>query len=206
MHIVAGLTLSLTLAAAAAAPHAWLDAAVPLAWNTAAAAIPAAPAWRLDGRVVPGGKDPELLGGGRCASTVRAAATGPERIISTHGWLIARVVPALPSGTDPGGVSIVMGISGADGMCRPLAYQLFAFRGGRYIGTLSPQLMDARADASFEAVRLTGPATLRVDFLRYAENDPLCCPHATTRVSFAIAGGTRRRVVPVSAHTKPNSG
>jgi hypothetical protein len=206
MHIVAGLTISLTLGAAAMAPHAWLDAAVPIGWNSAGAAIAAAPPWRIDGRVVPGGKDPELLRGGRCASSVRGAATGPERIISTHGWLIARVVPALPSGTDPGGISIVMGISGADGMCRPLGYQLFAFRGGRYIGTLSPELMDARADASFEAVRLTGPTTLQVDFLRYAESDPLCCPHATTRVWFAIAGGSRPRIVPVSVHTKPNSG
>lgn len=206
MNIVAAAALSLTVAAASAPPPAWLDAAVPSGWNNAAAVIAAAPPWRLDGRIVPGGKDAELLRGGRCASTVRPAVSGPERAVSARGWLIARAVPALPSGTAPGGVSVVMGISGADGMCRPWGYQLFAFRGARYIGTLSPQLMNARTDGSFLAVRLTGPTTLQVDFLRYADQDPLCCPHATTRVSYAIVGGIRPRIVPISARTKPNAG
>jgi len=195
----------LVLAATMGSTPAWLDARVPVNWNVPGAAIAAAPLWRLDGRIVKGGKDPELLPGGRCASTVRPATAAAERAVAARGWLIARVVPALPSARARGW-TVVMGISGADGMCRPLGYQLFAFRGSAFAGTLSPQRMDARTDASFVALRPTGPNTLEVDFLRYADQDPLCCPHATTRVSYAIANGARAVIRPTASRSKPNSG
>jgi hypothetical protein len=105
-----------------------------------------------------------------------------------------------------GGWTVVMGISGADGMCRPVGYQLFAFHGGAFVGTLSPQRMDSRTDGSFVALRPSGPNTLQVDFVRYADQDPLCCPHATTRVSYAIANGVGAVVKPIASRTMPNSG
>ena len=136
MNVTGILAASITLAVAAAAPHAWLDAPRPAGWSYRVA-MPAAPPYRLNGRIVPGGKDPELLPGGRCASTVRRARTAPERSVAARGWFIGRVVPPLPSSTSRGSWAVVMGISGADGMCRGLGYQLFAFRSGVYVGTLS---------------------------------------------------------------------
>jgi hypothetical protein len=180
--------LSLALAATTGPSPAWLDARVPANWNVSGAAIAAAPA------------------GGRCASTVRPAAGSADRAVAGRGWLVARVVPALPSAMNAGGWTVVMGISGADGMCRPVGYQLFAFHGGAFVGTLSPQRMDSRTDGSFVALRPSGPNTLQVDFVRYADQDPLCCPHATTRVSYAIANGVGAVVKPIASRTMPNSG
>jgi hypothetical protein len=194
---------SLGLAATMAPSQAWLDARAPSNWNVPGAAISAAPPWRVDGRIVKGGKDPELLSGGRCASTVQPAAGAAERAVSARGWLIARVVPALPNS---GAWTVVMGISGADGMCRPLGYQLFTFHDGSFVGTLSPHLMDARTDASFVALRPAGPNTLQANFLRYADQDALCCPHATTRVTFSIVNGRRPVIAPTASRTMPNSG
>ena len=204
MNVTGILAASLALAVTAAAPHAWLDAPHPAGWN-ARMAMPAAPPYRLDGRIVPGGKDPELLPGGRCASTVRRARTAPERTVAARGWFIGRVVPPLPSSTSRGGWAVVMGISGADGMCRELGYQLFAFQSGTYVGTLSPQLMDSRTDASFVSLHVTSPSTLQVDFLRYADADPLCCPHATTRVSFAVTKNAYPSIAPYATATSLNS-
>jgi len=195
---------ALAFAAGMGPSTAWLDARVPANWNRPGAAIAPAPPWRSDGRVVKGGKDPELLPGGRCAATVQPASGTLQRAIASRGWLIGRVVPALPSMN--AGWTVVMGVSGADGMCRPLGFQLFAFRNGAFVGTLSPRPMDARTDATFVALRTTGPSTLQVDFLRYADQDPLCCPHATTRVSFAIANGARAVIKPTGSRTMPNSG
>ena len=204
MYVTGILAASIALAVAAAAPHAWLDAPRPAGWSYRVA-MPAAPPYRLNGRIVPGGKDPELLPGGRCASTVRRARTAPERSVAARGWFIGRVVPPLPSSTSRGSWAVVMGISGADGMCRGLGYQLFAFRSGVYVGTLSPQLMDARTDASFVSLHVTSPSTLQVDFLRYADADPLCCPHATTRVSFAVTKNAYPSIAPYATETTPNS-
>jgi hypothetical protein len=51
-------------------------------------------------------------------------------------------------------VEIVAGMRGADGMCRPVAYNLFVFVGGRFAGVLSPAPMTSRLDGSSGAVRL----------------------------------------------------
>jgi hypothetical protein len=201
MNVTAVIAASFALAVTAPAPHAWLDAGQPAGWN-ARVPMPSAPPFRLDDRIVPGGKDPELLRGGRCAGTVRPPRTAPERMVAARGWFIGRVVPPLPSSTS---WAVVMGISDADGMCRPFGYQLFAFASGKYVGTLSPQVMNARTDASFVSLRPTSPSTLEVDFLRYSDADPLCCPHATTRVSFGLTKNRFTSVAPYATKTTPNS-
>lgn len=77
-------------------------------------------------------------------------------------------------------------MSGVDGMCRPLGYQGFVFVEGQFAGTLSPKAMNSRLDGDISRIFLTSPSTLFVEYKRYNENDALCCPSATSRVSFKI--------------------
>lgn len=87
-----------------------------------------------------------------------------------------------------GKLSIVSAMSNADGMCRPLGYQFFVFAGKRFVGTISPVPMDSRSDGALGRVILTGENTLVAEFLRYTPDDPLCCPSATSTVSYALVG------------------
>lgn len=105
-----------------------------------------------------------------------------ERALTEAGWL------AFYAGGGPlisGDLEIVGGMTAADGMCRPLQYNLFVFVGGRFAGTLSPVLMDARADGASGVVRIAGGA-IRVDFSRYRGDDPLCCPSAHVEVRYRV--------------------
>jgi len=52
-------------------------------------------------------------------------------------------------------------MTAADGMCRPAHFNVFVFVGGRFAGTLSPQLMTSRLDASIGALRIAA------EFARY---------------------------------------
>ncbi|MGE3511768.1 MAG: LppP/LprE family lipoprotein [Vicinamibacterales bacterium] len=117
----------------------------------------------------------------RCHQPVLQASPA-ERALTEAGWLAFHV------GGGPlvsGDLEIVGGMTAADGMCRPLQYNLFVFVGGRFAGTLSPVLMDARADGASGAVRIAGGA-IRVDFSRYRGDDPLCCPSAHVEVRYRV--------------------
>jgi len=70
-------------------------------------------------------------------------------------------------------------------MCRPSGYNVFVFVGGRYAGTLSPEPMTSRLDGASGDVRLALPQVV-VEFARYTEKDPLCCPSLRSTVSFRI--------------------
>ena len=193
MRIALALLISIGLMGAT--PRAWLDSAVPAGWNVAGAAIPRAP----------GPPDAELEPGGRCANTARRAATAEDRAVARKGWT---PIVAYQNSTGAhltmrkGPVALVLATSGADGMCRPTGYQLFAFFNGAYAGTLAPKPMDARTDGALLGATITGPAALRVEFLRYADADPLCCPHGATRVTYSVRSRAAGPVaVPVSAGT-----
>jgi hypothetical protein len=71
-------------------------------------------------------------------------------------------------------------------MCRPDSYQDFVFVNGKFAGTLSPILMNARSDGG--AVKITFPAAVKilVDFDRYTDKDPLCCPSRISEGTFEI--------------------
>jgi hypothetical protein len=150
-------------------PASWLDQ--PLRnWNRAGAAVPAAPA------------APEPLKGvvSRCRLTPPGGSAA--KAVSAAGW-----IPFRYFGTPlaQGDVEIVGGMTGADGMCRPTGYNVFVFVGGRHAGTLSPEPMTSRLDGASGEVRLALPQ-IAVQFARYTEKDPLCCPSSRSTVRFRI--------------------
>ena len=177
---------------AAAGPTSWLDAKTLVSWNTAA---------RMEPPVRPGAADGELAKGGRCASFVRPPTSTEDHALTTLGWSLVGPYQRY------GETSIVSAMAAADGMCRPMGYQSFVFIDGWYAGTLSPKLMNARTDATISAlsIPLYSATDFTVDFVRYTPDDALCCPHATTSVSFKVKSfGGRPHIVPVAAGTQKN--
>jgi hypothetical protein len=157
MHRFSSFALALMLAsialttrtATASAPGLWLDNRAPRAWNQPGAPIASAPAWSTDGKTIAGRRDPELLPGGRCAAQVHRPSTPTERAVAAKGWFLFSPGASSMIATSGPRWSVVLGMADADGMCRPLAYQVFAFVGGRFVGTLSPTLMASRTDGAF---------------------------------------------------------
>jgi hypothetical protein len=144
-------------APATAAEQSWLD--TPLTnWNAAGRPLPTAP--RPDG----GRRDPQ------CASREREPATAEDQQVVAAGWGLYNTYQA------GWGVTIVSGTSGYDGMCRPMGYQVFVFMRGQYAGTIAPLPMASRADGALSDVRYFGGDELTATFVRYADDDPLCCP------------------------------
>jgi hypothetical protein len=99
-------------------------------------------------------------------------------------------------------VEIVGGMRGADEMCAPVNYNLFVFVGGRLAGTLSPNAMTSRTDASSGAVRILAADTISAEFARYSAKDSACCPSARMTVRYRLdRSGTSPLVVPLDIRT-----
>ena len=182
--LVAGL---IPAPAAQAAPVAsWLDLAVPAGWNTPGQAVPAAV------------RDPSAHVDPRCVAQYRPPSKSrADRAVAKAGWSLVGPLQVF------GDTELVTAASGADGMCRPLGYQAFVFRSGKFVGTLSPQPMASRTDGMAGTIRLVAPDRLHVEYARYTDRDPLCCPSATTFVTFAFHGTGKSAVVaPVDARTQ----
>ncbi|MBK7772176.1 MAG: META domain-containing protein [bacterium] len=184
--ITAALLVATT---AAATPASWLDQPVPDNWNTAGRPVPAAV------------RDPQAQGDPRCAAQFRIPSKSrADRAVVKAGWSLVGPLQVF------GDTELVTAASGADGMCRPLGYQAFVFKGGKFVGTLSPGPMDARTDGIANQIHLVAPDRLHADFARYTDQDPLCCPSAITSVRFEIRGtGKAALVVPVDAQTQPTA-
>ena len=177
---------------AATSPVSWLDAKTITNWNTPAT---------LTLPMRPGSADPELARGGRCAGELRPATAPEDKALVAHGWSL--VGPYQRFGT----TSVIAGASGADGMCRPMGYQGFVFVNGVFAGTLSPKVMNAREDSAFNgpSVSIYNAADFAVDFARYTADDPLCCPSATSSVTYVLKPlNGHMRVVPTSVTTQKN--
>jgi hypothetical protein len=170
----------------------WLDARLPANWNVAGAVLPGAP----------GPSDPDLAPGGNCAPMLRAPTAPEDVALARKGWSLVGPYQRF------GRTSVVMATAGADGMCRPDRYQGFVFVDAVFAGTISPHLMNARSDGGVAgvSVNLYGESELDVTFTRYSASDPLCCPHASTSVSYAVRTlGNRSIVEPTSAQTSKNA-
>ena len=162
-------------------PVSWLDASKPTSWNTPGSAIPSAP------------RMPEPIDL-RCRTQARAPETGADTQLADRGW-------DLVGGYQGGwGILVIQGAAGYDGMCRPRAYQDFVFLRGVFAGTLSPGVMDARADGALKRVTLQSGQRLVVEYARYSAVDPLCCPSKATTVEFEI-GSDEGVVRPLSLST-----
>ncbi len=158
----------------------WLDA--PLAsWNKVGAALSKAPITSTDRDKVMKTCDLKL---GR--------STPAERALADAGWIPFR---NFDQQLAQGDIEIMDGMSGADGMCRPMGYNIFVFVGGSFAGTLSPNLMSSRSDASSGAVRILDADTVSAEFVRYTDKDPLCCASSRVTVRYRIDRTGRQPVV-----------
>jgi hypothetical protein len=144
----------------------WLDGDL-ASWNTPGMAIPSAP-------TVDGNTDP------RCAERERPAETAEDDALIAEGWHLF-----LPYQRG-WGVTLISGLASYDGMCRPLGYQSFVFVDGVFAGTVSPEPMDSRTTGAASDVNLWYVDQASAEYLRYAPDDPLCCPSSTDSVNFTI--------------------
>jgi LppP/LprE lipoprotein len=192
-HGVRVIDLAMALAIGSApvfaqAPASWLDR--PLAnWNGPRKALPKPPAG--DARAA------DFVARCRLA---QLRSTSAQRAVASGGW-----VPFRYFGKDlsRGDVDIIGGMAGADGMCRPLKFNVFVFVGGRFAGTLSPIVMNSRIDSGSGAASFA-ESGIDVLFDRYAPSDPLCCPSARVMVRYRIDRTSRGPVVvPVSVAPAP---
>jgi hypothetical protein len=177
---VGTVLLTVSVAAAQNSPASWLDRAL-TSWNHAGDAVPIAPAAdEANTSVI-----------SRCRLTPPRTTTA-ERAVDAAGWIPFWNVDQQLVRED---VEIVGGMRGADGMCRPVTYNLFVFVGGRFAGVLSPTAMMSRTDGSSSVVRLPLPM-ITAEFARYTSTDPLCCPSSRVTVRYRI---DRTAVGPVVA-------
>jgi hypothetical protein len=159
----------------------WLDR--PLTnWNRPGASLP---------RASQGSSTAELLK--RCPATGAQPSSPAARQLSAAGWL---PFFALDREIVRGDVEVLAGMADADGMCRPMGYQLFVFVGGAFAGTLSPQPMDSRTDQSSGPLRILEDGVVQADFSRFASSDALCCPSGHMTVRYRIDRQPQPLVVP----------
>lgn len=168
------LFLLLTTAGAAFGQTSWLDR--PLNnWNNGNGSVPNAP------RTL-------VAISAQCQSQIRQPDSISDRALTRAGWSLFGAAQTF------GQVTVVNGMAGADGMCRPSLYNTFVFVGGRFVGTLSPTNMEARSDGALDHATLNGVDNVSAEFSRYRSSDALCCPSQTSYVSYSITTGTRALV------------
>ena len=184
------MLLAILLVAAGAGVHGiaghWLDR--PLAsWNAPGVEIPVASSDAVT-------RDALVR---RCALTPRQTTTG-EQALFAAGW-----IPQLHLDRElvDEETEIVAGFDSATDDCLPSGLNLFVFVGGRFAGTLSPDLTRPGTDGAIGAVRISGDR-VAVEFARYTPADTECCPSSRVRVTFEIErSGAAPTVVPVSLRT-----
>lgn len=183
------LTATLLLAGVATLAQApeisWLDR--PLSnWNTPGRAMP---------RATPKHEAISVIAK-RCSLPMLRNTTG-ERAVADAGWLPFHTFDRQIVQRD---VEIIGGLAGADGMCRPVDFNVFVFVGGRLAGTLAPTPMASRTDSSIAGgVRLGADDAIAAEFSRFTVADPLCCPSQRVTVAYRIdRTATPPVVVPVS--------
>jgi hypothetical protein len=192
LHMIA-FTLGFgAVAVAQSSSSTWLDK--PLTnWNTPGRAIPAASP----------GTESVAEFTRRCSLNPPQTTAG-ERTLADAGWVPYRVFDRQILDRD---VEIIGGMAAADGMCRPMHFNVFVFVNGHLAGTLSPQPMDSRADGSIGgAVRLSAADDrIEAGFSRYQDKDALCCPSSHVTVRYRIDRTTTPPVVvPVNVRvTRP---
>jgi LppP/LprE lipoprotein len=185
---------SLTIASPVASPTApvfepsWLDDASN--WNQAGAALPSAPP--QEGSNLPYCTE---------SSAWREAALPEDEAVESAGWKIYGAAQVF------GSTTVVTAMANADGMCRPMDYQAFVFQDGQFVGTLSPNAMAARAEASLARYDLYGEGEILATFNRYTTNDAFCCPSGESLVFYRIEPqGEASILIPeLPASTTPKS-
>jgi hypothetical protein len=170
--LASALLVGAVVAAQAPEPT-WLDR--PLSnWNVSGRAMPRA---AINGETIA-----EIAK--RCALLPVKRNTPAERMVADAGLLPFHMFDRQIVQRD---VEILGGLAGADGMCRPVDFNVFVFIGGQLAGTLSPSDMLSRTDGSIAGgIRLADDDTIAAEFARYTETDPFCCPSGRVTVRYRI--------------------
>ena len=155
--------------------------------------------WSRPGMAVPAAPPRTTVDDPRCEAQARPPETPQDQQVTTAGWTLFAPYRG------GWGLTIVSGLSGYDGMCRPFGYQFFVFVDGAFAGTISPLPMDSRTDGAGGLEEyFDGSGTLSGTFARYAPTDPLCCPSAQSTVEYRVERTTSGPVlVPASVQTAP---
>jgi hypothetical protein len=132
----------------------------------------------------------------RCA--IPPPDTDAHRAVERAGWI---AYDHLDRRLAQGTLEVAAGMRGADPECRPTAFNIFVFVGGRYAGSIAPGPMTTGLDASAGAVRITGPDRMTAEFARYGNADAPCCPTARMTVEYRIESAGHPRLVPVNVRT-----
>lgn len=172
---IAGIAL-LTLPASAQPSGTWLDDEA--AWNSPGAPVPAVP---------------DAIGGNNlenCDRSQRPAALPEDDQVTAAGWTLFGAAQVF------GSTTLISAMADADGMCRPLQYQVFVFSDGVFVGTLSPVPMDSRTDGSLIDANLYREDLIVARFNRYAPMDALCCASGQSRLSYTVEVQDGAVVVP----------
>lgn len=167
----------------------WLDQQVPMNWNRPGVSVPNAP-------------KSDAMNIGRCQQQIRNPSNPEERTVRAAGWTLYNVRGETLSVE---GVSLVQGLTGFDGMCRPMGYQGFVFVRGVFAGTISPKSMSARGDGALIQTNIEGASVLNSQFARYSRQDALCCPSRTSKVNYRIDfQNGKPLLIPIKVTTYPN--
>ncbi|MCU0533690.1 MAG: META domain-containing protein [Hydrococcus sp. Prado102] len=183
-YLFLALAFSLTTFSASAQSHSWLDSPL-VNWNESSD-FPRLP------------EPVEATNVQQCRESVREPESDAEGALTRRGWHLFGSVQSF------GTTQLIMATSGFDGMCRPVSYQAFIYVEGRYAGTLSPILMDSRADGALINARLISTRNISAEFVRYSKSDPLCCPSQTSFVSYSVRPDEVPDLVPTDVLTRAN--
>lgn len=166
------LAVVLTFSVVTFAQDLWLDKPMDSNWNKGNGVVPAAP--KNAGPI-------EAM----CKPQIRPAESVADKALARAGWYLYGAAQTY------GNVTLVTAMAGHDGMCRPNEYNAFVFVADRFAGTLSPNNSGARMDGAISFVRLNDRTSLFAEFVRYSEDDPLCCPSRKTYVEYSLTSGAR---------------
>jgi hypothetical protein len=166
MLLVGAMGLTTTAAAQSDPSGTWLDETTN--WNEVGAELPQAPDYP-DGNNLP-----------NCDSGFRQATLPEDALVESAGWTLFGAAKVF------NGTTAITAMANADGMCRPLDFQVFVFSDGEFVGTLSPILMDSRTDGSAYNVELYGEDRISAVFNRYTPEDPLCCASGISQLFYEL--------------------
>jgi len=187
------LTSILATTGTEAEARTWLDARPVVNWNKPGGAIPRGP------KVNKADLRDALTNCGE--DKVKSESTKEARHVVSAGWLGASVLKR------SGDIVFVEAANAYDGMCREMDYQDFVFSAGKFIGTISPEPMGSRFDASGRVdIDSVNAQRFTATFFRFGKNDGACCPSRESIVTYEIRSDHRSHkgqyLVPVNVVTK----
>jgi len=157
--------------------------------------------WNMPGAAIPQAPEQEYSNLPECEQTFRAPRLYEDALVEAAGWTLTGAAHIF------GDTTVITGMANADGMCRPLSYQVFVFIDGEFAGTLSPNFMDSRTDGSLFDLDLYQDGAIGAGFNRYTPEDALCCPSAESRVFYEVEATDAGPVVvpqlPASTFDRP---